>query len=166
MFTSVVHRWECLSEGGLQRALRVPPREILTMARVLVVIVLVELMIRWVRLPRLARMLGLEVSLASSSPGAVRLPLKDLSPNARRQLRCTRRVADRWPFSRGPCLRRALVAGHLLSRYDPVIRLGLAGTGDDLYAHAWLEIDCRPLENVESFDTFQNPSSGLTGEEL
>jgi len=135
------------------------------MARVLVVIVLVELMIRWVRLPRLARMLGLSVSLSPSSPGAVRLPLKDLPPSARRQLRCTRRIADRWPFSRGPCLRRALVAGHLLSRHEPAVRFGVAGAGDDLYAHAWLEIGGRPLENVESFDTFQNSSSGLTGEE-
>ena len=34
------------------------------------------------------------------------------------------RVADVWPFSKGPCLRRSLVAGHLLRAYDPALRLG------------------------------------------
>lgn len=164
MSTSEMLRLDCSRLGRrLLHALRLPPREMLTTARVVTVIVLVELLIRWVPLPRLAHMLGLRLSLAPPPPGATRLPLKDLSPRARRELRCTRRIADRWPFSRGPCLRRAIVAGHLLRRYDPAVRLGVAGTGDDLHAHAWLEIDGRPLENVGAFDTFQNVSSGVTG---
>ena len=40
-----------------------------------------------------------------------------------------------------PCLRRSLVAGHLLRRHDPSLRLGVGGAGDALFAHAWIEID-------------------------
>lgn len=137
------------------RALRLPPREILTTLRVLMVLVVVELLIRWVPLPRLSRMLGVRVQLQAALPGIEQLPLDELPPQARRQLRCTWKVADVWPFSRGPCLRRALVGGHLLRDLDPAVRLGVAGSGDTLLAHAWLEIDDRPLESVIAFNPFQ-----------
>ena len=70
-------------------------------------------------------------------------------------MRCTRRVADVWPFSRGPCLRRALVAGHLLRDLDPALRLGVGGSGDKVYAHAWLEIEDRPLKDIAGFSILQ-----------
>ena len=73
------------------------------------------------------------------------------------------RVADAWPFSRGPCLRRTLVLGHLLREHDPALRLGVAGAGDDLNAHAWLEIDGQPLEDVTSFALFQHAPTTEAG---
>jgi hypothetical protein len=84
--------------------------------------------------------------------------VRDLPPRVARQVRCTRRVADAWPFSRGPCLRRALVTGNLLRRLDPALRLGLAGSGDAVFAHAWLELDDRPLEDVAAFRLFHDVS--------
>jgi hypothetical protein len=39
---------------------------------------------------------------------------------------------------------------------DPALRLGVVTTGDEFHAHAWLEIDGRPLEYVAAFDVFQH----------
>jgi transglutaminase superfamily protein len=135
--------------------LRLPLPELLTTLHAAVVIVVVELLVRWVTLPRLSRLLGVRLNLAPAPAGAERLRVKDLPPRAARQVRCTRRVADAWPFSQGPCLRRSLVAGHLLRALDPALRLGVAGSGDQFYAHAWLEIHDRPLEAVAGFSRFQ-----------
>jgi hypothetical protein len=154
-----------VTQPGILRFLRrvprlreLPPKEILTTLRVAVVIVVVEVLVRIVPLPRLSRLLGVEVDLGPRTGTGEQLPLRELPERARRQLRCTRRVADAWPFSQGPCLRRALVGGHLLRRLRPSVRLGLTGTGDQLLAHAWLEIDGRPLETVDHFVRFEHPS--------
>jgi len=146
-----------------RHAARLPPRELVTTARVLAVMMIVELSIRWVPLPRLSRLLGVRVDLTSSRPGAVPMPLDDMPPGARRQLRCTRRVADAWPFSRGPCLRRALVGGHLIRRLGPAVRIGVSGGGAEVLAHAWLELEGRPLESLAGFTPFQQTSTSGTG---
>ena len=149
--------------GRLGRGvLRLSPRELLTTLHATVVLAIVELSIRWVPLPRLSRILGVRVNLAPARDHVVPLPLTALSPRARRQVSCTRRVADAWPFSRGPCLRRSLVAGHLLRRHDPTLRLGVGGAGDTLFAHAWIEIDDRPLEDVSGLGVFQEVVGGPT----
>jgi hypothetical protein len=132
------------------RALRVTG----TTLHVVSVLAIVELLIRWLPLPRLSRMLGVRLNLDRPDVRTVRMRLGELPPRARRQVRCTRRVADVWPFSRGPCLRRSLVAGHLLRRHAPSLRLGMARSGDELVAHAWLEIDDRPLEDVADYQPF------------
>jgi hypothetical protein len=145
--------------GRLRRGLRLPPRELLTTVHAVVVLGVVEMLIRWVPLPRLARLLGIRVNLGPARTDAQQLPLEQLPPRARRELRCTRRVADVWPLSKGPCLRRSLVAGHLLRRHHPAVRLGVAGTGTALVAHAWLEIDDRPLERVAGLNVFQRTTA-------
>jgi hypothetical protein len=140
------------------RALRV----LGTTLRVVVVLAAVEALIRWMPLPRLSRLLGVRLEWSPAGGDANRMRLGELPPRARRQLRCTHRVADVWPFSKGPCLRRSLVAGHLLHRHDPAIRVGVTGTGDELCAHAWLEIDGRPLESVAEFSVLQRAPIGAS----
>lgn len=142
---------------GLLRVFRLSPREILTTLHAFVIIVVVESLVRIVPLPRLSRALGCHVNLDPVVPGAQRLPLKELPDRSSRRVRSARRVAHAWPFSEGPCLRGALVTGHLLREHHPAIRLGLATAGDELHAHAWVEIDGRPLEYVGAFDAFQRP---------
>jgi hypothetical protein len=136
--------------------MRVPPREWLTLLHVLTVVSVVEVLIRWVPLPKLSRLLGIELDLSPATQARPRLPSRELPTGARRQLRWTSRVVDAWPFSSGPCLRRSLAAGHLLRHDRPALRLGVAGTGDDIRAHAWLEIDGRPLEAVDDYTPFQD----------
>lgn len=143
---------------GVVRTFQLPPNEILTTLHAVGIIILVELLIRKMPLPRLSQLLGPRVSLEPAVPGAERMRLRDLPERGRRQVQCTKRVAHVWPFSQGPCLRSALVTGHLLRKHDPAIRLGLVQGGDDLYAHAWLEIDGRPLEHVAAFDVFYRES--------
>ncbi len=135
--------------------MRLPPRDLFTTLHAVAVLVVVELLIRWVPLPRLSRMLGVGVNLQPGRADAERMRVDELPARARRQLGYTWKVADAWPFSRGPCLRRALVGGHLIRDLHPAVRLGVAGVGDTLMAHAWLEIDDRPLETVTDYRLFQ-----------
>jgi hypothetical protein len=141
------------------RALWVPPRELLTTLRAFAVIVVVELLIRWMPLPRLSRLLGVRLDLRPRPVGAAVMACGDLPAGALRQLRCTWRVADAWPFSKGPCLRRALVGGHMLRALDPAVRIGLAPEGDRLVGHAWLEIDDHPLERIDGVLVFERASA-------
>ena len=134
--------------------------ELLTTLHALVVLAGVELTIRWVPLPRLGGLLGVGLNLAPARPGAGPVALGELPPRARRQLICTRRVADVWPFSRGPCLRRSLVGGHLIRDLGPAIRIGVADDHGSPIAHAWLELDERPLEPVTGFTPFQRVPAG------
>ena len=98
----------------------------------------------------------LVVNLEPAPDDVELFPVEQLPALARRQLRGARRVTDVWPLSKGPCLRRSLVAGHLLRRYRPAVRIGVTGSGDDLVAHAWIEIDDRPLERVDAYRPFQH----------
>jgi hypothetical protein len=136
-------------------ALRLPLPDLLTTLHAAFMIVVVEIAVRRMPLPKLVRLLGIRLNLAPAPPDLERLRVRDLPPRAAREVRCTRRVADAWPFSRGPCLRRALVTGNLLRRLDPALRLGMASSGDEVFAHAWLELDDRPLEDVAGFSLFQ-----------
>lgn len=140
---------------GVGGVLRLPPAEWATTARAIVVIVFVEVLVRPIPLDRLARLLGVRVDLTPSATVKAKLPLRELPGRARRQIRCARRVARAWPFSDGPCLRESLVTGHLLRRHAPALRIGVGKDGDNLLAHAWLEIGGRPLEHVVGLAAFQ-----------
>ena len=141
---------------AIGRTLRLPPREMLTTLRVVVTIGVVEVLIRSIRLPRLSRVLGCPVDLTPVQPDVEHLAISELPAAPRRQVRCTIRVARVWPFADGPCLRRTLVSGHLLRDLGPTIRLGVGRAGDTISAHAWLEIDGRPLELVSGYEPFQH----------
>lgn len=130
------------------------------MLHVGVVLAVVEVLIRWVPLQRLSALLGVGLNLEPPVVGVRQMAVSELPPVAQRQLHCTRRVADVWPLSQGPCLRRSLVAGHVLRRHGTAVRLGVAGTGDGVHAHAWLEIDGRPLETVSAFTAFYIAPAG------
>ena len=130
-------------------------REALTFIHALVVMGVVEILVRFVRLPRVARLVGAPLSLDTTEPKPFDPAVFDNMPIAmRRKLWCTDRVAVRWPFSKGPCLRRALVGGHLIRRHGPTIRLGVDVSAADAEAHAWLEIDGEPLEDTTDIVTF------------
>ena len=139
----------------INHAAQLSPAEILTALHTVVVMVIVELLIRWVRLPRLSRMLGVRLDLGPVQMSGRPLRESDLTRRELRQARIARRVAAVWPFGRGPCLRRSLVIGHLLRRRRPAVRLGVASAGEDLFAHAWVEIDGRPLECLAGITAFQ-----------
>jgi len=140
--------------------MRLPLSDIVTVLHPAAVLMFVEALIRWVPLPRLSRMLGVRVNVGPAASNGEQLPVDRLTDRDRRQLRCTVRVTDGWPLSKGPCLRRSLVAGHLLRRHHPAIRLGMSSTAAGFFAHAWLEIDDRPLERVTELIVFQSTTDG------
>jgi len=133
--------------------------ELLTTVYAACVLAVVEATIRWVPLPRLSRMLGCPLELSPRTRRPVIASSHDLGRRARRELRCTQRVADAWPLSSGPCLRRALVGGCLLRRLGTRIRLGTYLDGEALVAHAWLEIGGRPLEDAVNYRHFTSASA-------
>ncbi len=134
----------------LHRIPKLPARELLTTLHALAVLVVVELLIRWVRLQRLSRLLGVRLDLTPGRPASAAQPI-ELSTRSARRLRGADRVVAVWPFCQGPCLRQSLVTAHLLRDDDPAVRIGVAGTGTGLHAHAWVEIDGQPLEDVSEF---------------
>lgn len=119
----------------------------------LLALAVVEALIRWVRLPRLAGLLGIALQQRpAAGVGAVEAPATTAAA-----VRATQRVLRRWPFGRGPCLRESLVLGHLLRRHEPVLRIGVAGRGADLQAHAWLEVGGQVLGSNRGYATFLLP---------
>lgn len=145
---------------GVLLTLRRRAGRVLTALHAAVILLVVESLIRWVPLPRLGRLLRVRLNLDPAPPDPEVMSPTELPRRAQGQLRAASRVTEAWPLSKGPCLRRSLVAGHLLRRHDPSIRLGVGGDGDRLRAHAWLEIDGRPLEDPGELIPFQEPPTG------
>ena len=137
-------------------------RAVLTCFHVLGLLVVVELLIRWVPLPRLGELLRVRLDFrpvmdVDVVADGARVPLP---PRARRRLRCTWRMAGIWPFSAGPCLRRSLVAARLLRHDGAAVRIGFPVRPGDRIAHAWVELDGRPIEDVSSYRAFEARPAG------
>jgi hypothetical protein len=148
--------------SALRRASRLSPRELLTTAHAAAALAFAEVLVRSLSLPRVCRLFGVRLDIDGGTDAGDPLRASELSTSVRRQLRCARRVTDRWRFSRGPCLRRSLVAGHLIRRERPVLRLGVTDRDGTLGAHAWLEIGGRPLENIDAYGAFARSTRRAT----
>lgn len=133
----------------------------------------VEVALRRRSLAATAAMLGLEVAAApraASAPDGAPRPAAPAGPGAparrlprwtEQPVRATAAVMRRWPLGQdGPrgsamCLRSSLVTARRLRSLGPVVRIGVAmapspgaapGAGPALRAHAWVEVDGRPLD--------------------
>lgn len=126
--------------GLASAVLRMPWRTQLQALRVVVVALVVEIGLRAVSLPRLARVLGvgLETASAPAAPSG-ELPESLATEARRRELEAVGRVMRHWPAER-ICLRRALVLGRLLRDLQPQLRVGVAREDGVLVAHAWIEV--------------------------
>ena len=134
-------------------------RTLATCLHVLALLAVVEASIRWVPLPRLAAVLGVRLDLEPAGERE-RSDQPSLSAHARRQLRTTWRLDALWPFRSGPCLRRSLVAARLLRRSGAAVRIGFPRVPGARIAHAWVEIDGCPIEDVSSYQAFERPATG------
>lgn len=112
-------------------------------ARAAVGVAGVELGMHLVSLPRLCRILGVRVATAGEQAGS------ELSSRGSREWHAARRVLRHWPAP-DTCLRRSLVAGWLLRREHPALRIGVARDGELSLAHAWLELDGQPVGELPS----------------
>lgn len=127
---------------GLPAAfIRLPWRTQVRALHVVALAVVVEVGLRLLSLPRLARALGvrLETDAAPSDPRE-EVPAPPTVDACHRELDVVVRVMRHWPSER-ICLRRALVLGRLLRERRPLLRLGVARDDGGLVAHAWIEVD-------------------------
>jgi hypothetical protein len=128
------------------RALRAAP----ALAEAAVVVTAVEIGLRTLRLPTLARACGLLFDPAdpapSDAPAGARLTL---SPRTARRLKAVLLVLARGPFA-DTCLRRALAMGSVLRSRDPRLLVGVTRRDGKLLAHAWLVVDGVNLDPMTS----------------
>ncbi len=128
------------------------------LAEVGVWFVLAELGLRVLSLPTLTRWMGLRLVTQDSQVPATGRAIG--GPPTVAEIRKTElvgKVGRHWILSEGACLRQALVAGHFLRRLGPALRIGVAKQGDDLAAHAWIDVG-------ESSIGFQDSYLPLWGE--
>jgi hypothetical protein len=137
--------------------LRVPkvrPAELPDLGAALLLAVVVEVGLRTMRLPRLARALGTPLAVDGvdtyADPAVVRL----LPPWAVRRMHAARRVLRHWPFG-DSCLRQALVCGWLLRRLRPELQLGVAKVDGEVRAHAWLVVGGTVVDPRRAVSSYQ-----------
>lgn len=119
-----------------------------------------EIGVRTVPLPRLGKLMGVPLSTAEQrSTGAS--GAGSVAPVVAQRLRVLEALAPRWPFCDGPCLRQALVAGRVLRRHQPELRIGVAVEGSEVLAHAWIEVAGTSLGYDGKFEILSAPSSTL-----
>lgn len=107
----------------------------------LTVAIAVELGLRLLPLPVLARLVRVELDTAGTAwPVGVASSVLDPADAAR--YHAVRWVMRAWPFGRsGQCLRMALTAGCLLRHRGPLLCLGVVRRESGTAAHAWLVVD-------------------------
>lgn len=150
---------------GLDRVLRRhAARRILQLIRAMSLVLAVEIGLRTVRLPRLCALLGIRLDLrptdsdvhgtdahAVAGPEEALPATLMLTAREARALEDARRVLERGPVA-DTCLRRALVAGSILHRHSPELRIGVNKIGGVVTAHAWVCVDGVSLDSSGSED--------------
>lgn len=134
--------------------LRRPPRTWVRAGHAAVLAALVELGLRTLRLPRLARLLRVRLVLDGAAGRRTDPRLIRLSADERERLDVAWRVLRHRPFN-GTCLRRALLGAYVLRYRDHAVRIGVLKVAGEVKAHAWLEVDGIVVDpdGVESFRT-------------
>jgi hypothetical protein len=110
---------------------------------------LAEVAVRATSLPKLTRRLGIrldEIDVAGSPPASPPGPAALDRATIDRRAVAVDRLYRAWP-RRHSCLRRAVVLGFYVRKAHPILRIGVAREGDDVRAHAWIEVDGRVLGN-------------------
>ncbi|MCM3660787.1 lasso peptide biosynthesis B2 protein [Georgenia satyanarayanai] len=134
--------------------LRRHPRTWVRAARAAALAALVEIGLRTLPLPRLARLLRVRLVLDGTAGRRADPRLIRLTPDERERLDVTWRVLRHRPFN-GTCLRRALLGAHVLRHREHAVRIGVQKVDGEVKAHAWLEVDGIVVDpdGVESFRT-------------
>ena len=104
-----------------------------------------EVAVRTTPLPALTRRLGiaLEEDASGDTTRPRRSSARALPPAAiEKRAAAVDRLYRVWP-RRDSCLRRALVLGYRVREARPTLRIGVAREGEEIRAHAWIEVDGR-----------------------
>ena len=81
-------------------------------------------------------------------------PTASLSPDEVSFLAVVESIGRRWPFGpQGGCLRKSLVAAHVVRQHHPCIRIAVGSDARrGLSAHSWVEVDGSALTAPGTFD--------------
>jgi hypothetical protein len=130
---------------------RVPIREWPALLAALGVASAVEIGLRTMPLPTLARRLGVPLALeGQEAPEPVELGRTPggrpaLPDDVLLRLNAAARVMRHWPFG-DTCLRSALVSGRRMRELRPALRVGVTKDAGTIKAHAWLEVSGMSLD--------------------
>lgn len=144
--------------------LRAPAGDRRIRTRALVVLLCVEVAIRWAKLPTMTRVLGIrfEPSLDGHAEPthAASHDVGPREPDVERARATAVGLLRRWPLGTGPCLRESLVLGRLLRTREPQLRLGIERAPSGVVrAHAWIEVDERPVNDPLGYIPFARARS-------
>lgn len=124
-----------LPSDRLGRAVKILP----LMPAVFLWAAVVEVGLHRTTLVRLCRFMGVRLLLEAPEPTSRHAEVHDVSSRDQTRLRAVRVLYRHWPAARErQCLRYALVAGRLLRRSDPCLRIGVNRVNGHFLAHAWL----------------------------
>ncbi len=123
--------------------------------RALMAAIVTELCLDRSELPRLARFLGVPLEEGPATSPAISDKLGLECRQALMAARLSLRIIKAPPT----CLRRGLIAGHLLRSRRPKLRIGAASDGTSFRAHAWLEISGErlPDDGADEFVPLSRP---------
>lgn len=107
--------------------------------RVSVTAAAVEIGLHTVRLPTLARWVGVPLYRDQRPPAAPDAGSLALSASDRRKLHICKQISKHWPVEE-KCLRLALVSGCRLRHLGPQLVVGVAVVHGQVRAHAWLAV--------------------------
>jgi hypothetical protein len=138
--------------ANLARLRRIDRRDWPALVVTVAVAIGVEIGLRTVRLPTLARLVGAPLGDATTEPSGPPRAL-DLPVDAARRLRLCVRILRHWPFDE-KCLRRSLVCGWRIRTLHPTLVVGVAVVDGDIKAHAWLTVDGVSLDPSGSASFF------------
>jgi transglutaminase superfamily protein len=120
-----------------------PRKEKAELVELVILAIGAEIAVRLVRLPSLTRRLGITLvdgagETAKRAEAEGHLPATTIE----RRAASVDRLYRAWP-RRNSCLRRALVLGFCVREAHPTMRIGVAKEGDEIRAHAWIEVNGR-----------------------
>lgn len=124
----------------VSRARAFPPSDWMAIVRMLGLATTIEVGLRTIRLPALARVLGVQLDWSNHPASRPGIP-GSLDAVDRRHLTNVIRVMRHWPFAEGTCLRQSLMLGRVLRDRHPLLRIGVQGRDGAIVAHAWVEMD-------------------------
>ena len=152
-------------EGGiavLQLWRRLPARFRLVTFRVAMIVVGVEIGLKFFPIDRLAALMGVPLVVDDASdPPVGRDDLSILTPAEQSSYWAVSWVMDRWLYD-GTCLRRALTFGWIVRRRNPVLRLGMLDK-EGTVAHAWIEVHDRAFNAQPVTGVFATGSPSADG---
>ena len=135
---------------AVARGWSLPLVERLMVVRMLGLATIVEVGLRTMQLPPLAKALGVRLNWSKQQAAPPGIPTS-LGMTDRRKVTNILRVMRHWPFAEGTCLRQSLMLGRVLRRRHPELRIGVQDRGGGIVAHAWIELDGVALGGTDGY---------------